>query len=31
MNLQTAYDLKMAQKAGEKAIEKSIVPMVLSA
>jgi len=31
LNMQTAYDLKIAQKAGAKAIEKAIVPMALAA
>jgi len=31
LNMQTAFDLKMAQKAGSKAIEKGIVPMALAA
>ena len=31
LNMQTAYDLKMAQKAASKVIEKGIVPMALAA
>lgn len=31
LNMQTAYDLKVAQKATAKSIEKSIVPMLLTA
>ena len=31
LNMQTAYDLKMAQKTVAKAIEKGIVPMVMLA
>ena len=31
LNMQTAYDLKMAQKMTSKAIEKAIVPMALAA
>jgi len=31
LNLQTAYDLKVAQKAGSKAIAKAIVPLAFAA
>ena len=31
LNQQTAYDLKMAQKNGSKAIAKAIVPLAFSA
>jgi addiction module HigA family antidote len=31
LNMQTSYDLKIAQKAGSKAIAKAIVPMALAA
>ena len=30
LNLQTAYDLKVAQKAGSKAIAKGIVPLAFA-
>lgn len=31
LNMQSAYDLKMAQKTGAKAIAKAIVPMLVAA
>lgn len=31
LNMQTAYDLKIAQKTASKAIQKAIVPMALAA
>ena len=31
LNLQTAYDLKVAQKAGSKAVAKAIVPLAFAA